>query len=129
MVRVKYIPKTGTWPELIISSNTRLRSDYRVSQQDKRDAVNIDSLHAKLNEKKRDEKEISGEAPHKENICDLVVEQEELVGDIEKCTQEASNIQCEMENVALAIEAKGLELDKVLGDHILSINNNENTVW
>ncbi|WP_375326318.1 hypothetical protein [Candidatus Tisiphia endosymbiont of Nemotelus uliginosus] len=101
-----------------------LRSDYRTPQQDKRVAINIDSLYSKLNEKKKEEKEITGEVQHKENIYDLIVEQEEIVGDIEKCTQEASNIQGEMENIGLAIETKDLELEKIRGD-IASLQNKE----
>jgi hypothetical protein len=105
----------------------KLRSDYRVLQQDKREAINIDSLHAKLNAKKNEVKEISGIELHQENINDLLVEQEELLGDIEKCIQEADNIKSDMENVALAIDAKSLELDKML-EEIASLRSNKLTI-
>lgn len=58
--------------------------------------MNIDSLHQALNDKKNENKETSGEALHRENIYDLNVTREEVVDDIERCTQEASNIECEI---------------------------------
>ncbi|UCM86434.1 MAG: palindromic element RPE2 domain-containing protein (plasmid) [Rickettsia endosymbiont of Culicoides impunctatus] len=105
----------------------QLRDDYRTLQQNKRDVINIDSLHSKLSEKKIDEKEVSWITLYRENIYDLVVEQEKLVGDIEIYTQETSNIQYDMGNVEIEIETKRLKLDKVLGD-IESLQNKDSSL-
>lgn len=94
----------------------QLRTDNRAQQEEKREATNIDSLHNKLSEKKREELEISGSELHRENISDLRVQQEELQSEIEHCTQEIDNITSERETVAQALEIKGLELEQVLNE-------------
>lgn len=105
----------------------KLREDERVPQDVKREAVNIENLHSKLNDKKTSDAELSGESLYSENITDLAEQKEELVAEIDRYAQEVANLTCEMENVALARATKCLEIDTIR-EQIASLKRTEKSI-
>lgn len=105
----------------------KLREDERVPQDVKREAVNIENLHSKLNDKKTGDAELSGESLYSENITDLTEQKEELVAEIDRYAQDVANLTCEMENVALAKATKCLELDTIR-EQIASLKRTEKSI-
>lgn len=105
----------------------RLRDGQRRERQDKREAANVERLHQKLADKKIEDKEVSGEAEHKESLFDMEIARNEIADDIERCEQEASNLQVEMEIEDAQLENRMAALEQAR-EELSAMRNEEMSV-